>query len=253
MSVAEEKSPGALAQLVRFLHSKGRRIWTLEVEAKRDLTPRLTRVDFRGRDLDELVWRRGQDLVLELPQADGSVARRHYTIRDHSGAEKMLAIDFVRHGDSPSARWLDGVRTGNRIAAIGPRGRTVLNESADWHLFLGDETSVPAVLAMLGGLSPDKRAIALLEVGRPEDRLAFAAPSSTTFEWLLRGASQNDALAERVKALPLPPGRGHAYVTGETSLVRACRHILLARGLAKEAIAAEGYWRPGRVGGHDHV
>jgi len=199
------------------------------------------------------VWKRGQDLVLELPTADGTIARRHYTIRDHSAADRMLAIDFVRHGDSPSARWLDRVRTGDQIAAIGPRGRTILDEGADWHLFVGDETSVPAVLAMLGGLAPDKRAVALLEVGHSEDRLAFATPPGVTLEWLVRSASQNGALAERVKGLPFPSGRGHAYVTGETSLVRACRHVLLARGLAKDAIAAEGYWRPGRIGGHDHV
>jgi len=253
MSLAEEKSPGALAQIALFLHRKGRRVWTLKVAGKRDLTPRLTRVDFRGDDLDELAWKRGQDLVLELRETNGSIARRHYTIRDHSAAEKMLAIDFVRHGDSPSARWLDRVRPGDRVAAIGPRGRTVLNERADWHLFLGDETSVPAVLAMLSGLPAGAKAMALLEVGHADDRLAFATPAGVSLDWIVRDASRNDALAEKVKDLALPEGRGHAYVTGETSLVRTLRHILLARGLAKDAIAAEGYWRPGRIGGHDHV
>ena len=253
MGLANEKSPGALAQIVLFLHRKGRRVWTLRMEGKRDLTPRLTRVDFSGTDLDELVWRRGQDFVLELPQADGSVARRHYTIRDHSPAEKMLAIDFVRHGESPSACWLDRARPGDQIAAIGPRGRTVLSERADWHLFLGDETSVPAVLAMLSGLAAGAKAMGLLEVGHADDRLAFAAPPGACLEWILRGASRNDALVEKVRGLELPSGSGQAYITGETSLVRMLRHILLARGLAKETIAAEGYWRPGRIGGHDHV
>jgi hypothetical protein len=27
----------------------------------------------------------------------------------------------------------------------------------------------------------------------------------------------------------------------------------LAHGMTREQIYAEGYWRPGRVGGHDHV
>ena len=253
MSLAEQKSPGALTQIALFLHRRGRRVWTLKVEGKRVLTPRLTRVDFSGAELDELVWRRGQDLMLELPQADGTIARRHYTIRDHSAAEKMLAIDFVRHGDSASARWLDRVQKGDTIAAGGPRGRTVLNGQADWHLFFGDETSVPAVLAMLSGLPPGTKAMAFLEVGHPDDRLPFAVPAGVTLDWILRGQSRNGALIERLTALALPEGTGHAYITGETSLVRTLRHILLARGLAKGAIAAEGYWRPGRVGGHDHV
>ena len=31
------------------------------------------------------------------------------------------------------------------------------------------------------------------------------------------------------------------------------RHYLLASGFDKAQVTAEGYWRPGRVGGHDHV
>jgi hypothetical protein len=27
----------------------------------------------------------------------------------------------------------------------------------------------------------------------------------------------------------------------------------LDRGMSRDQIYAEGYWRPGRVGGHDHV
>ena len=30
-------------------------------------------------------------------------------------------------------------------------------------------------------------------------------------------------------------------------------HGLIARGLTRDQIYSEGYWRPGRIGGHDHV
>ncbi len=50
-----------------------------------------------------------------------------------------------------------------------------------------------------------------------------------------------------------PPGVGHVYLLGETSTVRAQRQALVAKGFPKAQIFAEGYWRPGRVGGHDHV
>jgi NADPH-dependent ferric siderophore reductase len=64
MSVAEQKSSGFFAGVESFLTRKGRRVWSLSVVEKIVLTPRLTRVRFRGSDLDELVWKRGQDLVL---------------------------------------------------------------------------------------------------------------------------------------------------------------------------------------------
>ncbi len=56
-----------------------------------------------------------------------------------------------------------------------------------------------------------------------------------------------------VQDFSLPPGKGHAYIIGETSNVRRQRHALIARGLPRNQISSEGYWRPGRIGGHDHV
>ncbi len=33
----------------------------------------------------------------------------------------------------------------------------------------------------------------------------------------------------------------------------AQRHHLIGRGFTRDRISSEGYWRPGRIGGHDHV
>src|SRR6202012_349021 len=111
-----------LAQFGNFLARKGRRVWQLTVTGKEQLTPRMMRVHFKGADLDELVWTRGQDLVIELPTASGEIARRHYTIRRHDPKARTLAIDFVQHGDSPAGRWLaDGDSAGRIEAASPPR------------------------------------------------------------------------------------------------------------------------------------
>lgn len=251
MSLAE--APGALSQLASFLARKGRPVWPLVVAGKRVLTPRMVRVTFSCSRLSEFVWKRGQDLVLELPQADGSTARRHYTIRALDDAAETLAVDFVRHGDSPAGRWLDSAVPGDRIAAVGPRGHTWLRD-ADWHLFAGDETAIPAIFAMLEGLPNTAQAFAFLEIA--EDAERQAAPPGANIVWLARNGARpgpNRVVADAVEAFALPPGRGQAYILGETSAVRAIRQRLIARGLGKAQTCAEGYWRPGRVGGHDHA
>ena len=249
MSVAE--APGTLAQLGLFLARKGRRVWRLTVTAKRPLTPHMMRVEFEGADLGELAWKRGQDLVLELP-VNGGIARRHYTIRAHAG--KSLAIDFVLH-DGPGAAgdWLGAVRPGDSIDAVGPRGHTHLRE-ADWHLFAGDETCIPAIAAMIEGLAAGEKAYAFLEIADDAERQTIAGDAAIT--WLPRNgapAGPSRILYDAVEAFAFPPGFGQAYVIGETSNVRAIRQRLIARGLGKEQTSAEGYWRPGRVGGHDHA
>ena len=174
MSLAETKSPGALEQLALFVARKGRRVWRLTVTDKRLVTPRMMRVAFKGADLDELIWKRGQDLVLELPLPGGVIARRHYTIRSLDPEAKMLTIDFVLHeGESASGDWLGTLQIGDSIAAAGPRGHTYLHE-ADWHLFIGDETCIPAIAAMIEGLPRGAKAFALLEIADEEERQSIA-------------------------------------------------------------------------------
>ncbi len=254
MSLAEAKAPGALDQLALFLARKGRRVWRLVVTDTSNVTPRMRRVAFQGADLDELAWKRGQDLVLELPLAGGAIARRHYTIRKLDREAKTLAIDFVLH-DGPSAArdWLSAVQVGDSIAASGPRGHTYVRE-ADWHLFIGDETCIPAIFAMIEGLPRGEKAVAFLEIADDAERQSVAGDAVVT--WLKRdGAPPGPSriLYDAVEAFAFPPGRGHAYIIGETSNVRAIRQRLVARGLGKDQICAEGYWRPGRIGGHDHA
>lgn len=272
MSLAETKSPGAVAQLALFLGRKGRRVWRLHVTGKTLLTPRMLRVEFKGADLNELVWKRGQDLVLELPIGDGAIARRHYTIRDHDPLARTLAIDFVLHGGalpgevdagspsgsatkhmSPAGDWARAARPGDSIAATGPRGHTYVRD-ADWHLFIGDETCIPAIFAMLEGLAPGAKAFAFIEIADDGERQTFAGDAKIV--WLPRNgapAGPSRILFDAVEAFAFPPRHGHAYIIGETSNVRRLRQRLLERGLGKEQTCAEGYWRPGRIGGHDHA
>jgi NADPH-dependent ferric siderophore reductase len=229
--------------------------WDLEVVEARQITPRMRRVTFTG-SLDGLVWRPGQDFALMIPQADGTFARRHYTIRRLDPAAGRLDIHFVIHHDSPAVRWAHAAAPGDRLVANGPRGRTVLDAEADWHLFTGDETCLPGVFAMLEQLPAGAKAIAFLEVADEDEKQAVETRADLDLTWIVRGGPARPgsaALIEAFETLKAPSGRGAAYVIGETSTVRAQRQGLIARGWDKSRIAAEGYWRPGRVGGHDHV
>jgi NADPH-dependent ferric siderophore reductase len=168
-----------------------------------------------------------------------------------------VTIDFVIHGHGGlGERWALQARPGDCLEARGPRGRTVVNSNADWHVFVGDETCLPAIFAMLETLPRRARAFAFIEVEDKADRQYLDADCDLDLEWLVRDGPAVAAslpLIERMSLFAPPPGRGHAYVIGETSTVRVIRRGLLARGLDKAQIAAEGYWRPGRQGGHDHI
>jgi NADPH-dependent ferric siderophore reductase len=248
----QEQNTGLLGTVGNFIARKGRRVWPLMVTAKKQIAPRMARVEFSGPDLDELIWTRGQDVALEIPTGDG-IARRHYTIRTHDPKARTLAIDFVLHGEGASAPWLDALKPGDFVNAVGPRGHTYLRP-ADWHLFTGDETCIPGIFAMLESLPHDAKGFAFIEVDSEADIVPLQTHAKTA--WLFRNgakAGPNPLVYDAVENFAFPDGSGFAYIIGETSNVRTLRHRLLDRGFARDRIAAEGYWRPGRVGGHDHV
>jgi NADPH-dependent ferric siderophore reductase len=223
--------------------------WRLIVRDAEQLTPRVRQLRFTAPDLCDMTWVPGQDLVLNLPDAP----RRHYTIR--ALRDDVLTIDFVLHGHGAAAQWAKSARFGDQLVATGPRGRTRLSDAAEWHLFVGDETCIPAIFAMIETLPNGAHAWAFLEVESDAERQSVTTAGDLRVEWIVRnGPARPSALRlDRLKTFETPAGAGHAYVIGETSGVRAQRHWLLANGWSKERITSEGYWRPGRVGGHDHA
>lgn len=230
--------------------------WHLSVVEAFDVAPRLRRVVFTAETLDQLDYRPGQALILRMPLPEGGTGRRDYTIRWLDREAKRLAIDFVLHGATPAPSWAKSARPGDTLLAQGPRGRSVVTAGADWHLFCVDETGLPALLHMLETIPTGATVHALIETAAAEDEVAIEATAAFNCRWLARDgtpAGPNGLVLEALRALALPPGRGQAYLMGETSNVRSWRHQLVQVGLPKVGIASEGYWRPGRIGGHDHV
>ena len=80
-----------------------------------------------------------------------------------------MTIDVSLHGAGPGTDWISAARPGDRIDAIGPRGKITVRPEADWHLFVADETGLPGALAMLEALPPGSTAIAVLEVDTVAD------------------------------------------------------------------------------------
>ncbi|MHB1774666.1 MAG: siderophore-interacting protein [Acidimicrobiales bacterium] len=243
---------GALdsSALLRRLPGVGR--WDLEVVDHRALTPSMLRLRLRASGLGALDYRAGQDLMVAVPAASGGHFRRRYTIRHLDRVADAADVDVVLHGDrrAPGTAWALGARRGDRVEALGPRGRIFVDEHAAWHLFAGDDTALPVTSAMIESLPAGATALVVLEVDGPEDEVAPAVPEGADhrWRWLHRGgrpAGGAASLVEAVARMPLPPGRGHAYVAGEQSVVAAVRAALLERGLEAAQVSAKAYWRRG--------
>ena len=141
---------------------------SFEVVGAPRISPSFVCMTLTAPELDGFRYLPGQDVML-LVGADGTrPIRRRYTIRSFDPAALRLELHVVLHGDGPGERWVSAAAPGDTIEGIGPRGKITTRPDADWHLFIGDDSALPAYLAMAGAVPAGARALVILEVaGRP--------------------------------------------------------------------------------------
>ena len=220
-----------------------------EVVESELISPSMQRIQLTAAELAGFRYEPGQDVML-LVAADGRrPVRRRYTVRSLDRDTLTLTLNIVRHGDGPGERWVRAARPRDTIEGIGPRGKITTSPEADWHLFMGDESAMPAILAMTESLPGDSDAMLIIEVPGPDDEQELLAPARTRVSWLHRlGRPAGDPalLTAEAGEIELPPGNGHAYLFGEASVVLRLRETLAARGLIQDQISPKAYWGLGR-------
>ena len=186
----------------------------------------------------------------ETLAADDLPVTRTYTVRAVDGDE--LTIDFVVHGDAGLAGpWAARAQPGDRLVVSSPGGGYAPDSAADWHLFIGDESALPAIARALEALSPDAAGAAFLEVQSPDEQVSLQAPSGVEVTWVHRGDAEAGAtpvLAEAVGRWHPLPGRGQVFAHGEREAMKAMRDLVFSRwGLARDQVSLSGYWAYGRT------
>jgi len=235
----------------RLLSIPGVRPLELEVVEAADLGPHMRRIRLTGEGLADFEYQAGQDVMLVLGGGERPLSRR-YTIRAYDAPSRTLELNIVAHGvRGPGAEWAATTQPGDRVNGVGPRGKIFLDQAADWHLFLGDDTGAPASLHMLEALPSVVPAQAYLEVSSAEDELTTSSRSgSHEMEWLYRGdtpATASTMLVDAMTAAELPEGRGHVYISAEVQIVNAVLREALARGLAADQLSPKAYWGRGKA------
>jgi NADPH-dependent ferric siderophore reductase len=220
-----------------------RRVQVLET---RELTPQMIRVVLGGAELEGFGAGAFTDHYVKLritPPGESEPRTRTYTVRDWDGAR--LTIDFVVHGrEGVAGPWAAAAKPGDELLLLGPGGAYTPDPEADWHLMAGDASVIPAIAASLQRIQSGVPVHVLIEVDGPEEEQPLSTPGDLHLQWL----HGEDALADAVAALDFPPGTVHAFVHGEASSVRAIRrHLLVDRGLPREALSISGYWKRTRT------
>lgn len=226
-----------------------------EVVRSAPLSPCVREVVLRG-SAEVLAGRPGNDVMVRVETPEGRFVRRRFSVRALDEAADTISLWVTTDHEGPAAAWATGAIPGDHVDVIGPRGKVVLDEGADWHLFVGDLSGLAASYRLAQSIEAPGRAIFIVEVDHSED--ALTAPfdegigvTGIFVERRERALDDPAGLLSGLAAFAMPPDAGHAYVTGEFHVVKSVVAALSDRGLDDEAITHKAYWRAGR-GNADH-
>jgi NADPH-dependent ferric siderophore reductase len=173
---------------------------------------------------------------------------RTYTVRSWDPESRELAIDFVHHGDKGIAGpWAARAKPGDVLHFFGPGGAYTPDPSADWYLYAGDESALPAIAASVAKIPAGALAHVFVEVEGAADELKFDGAGDLRVSWVHRGAGPvGSLLVDAVRALDFPAGKVDVFVHGEAGFVKDLRRYLrVERALPREQLSISGYWRRG--------
>lgn len=244
-----------------------------EVRRVERVTPRMTRVHLTGPELDgfsveepaasvrlllpppgttELVMPDWNGNEFLLPNGRRPAIRTFTPVRVDPGSS-TLDLEIVVHGAGVASRWVQAAKPGAAVAISGPGRGYAVDPDAAAYVLAGDETAVPAMCQLLEVLPTDRPVQVLVEIARPDARLALPAHPECTVEWhlLAPGQPPGDALVAAVVGADLPAG-ARLWVAGEAAAVqRIRRHLFQERGLSRAEATVRGYWKHGRISEDD--
>jgi NADPH-dependent ferric siderophore reductase len=182
--------------------------------------------------------------------SDQQPVTRTYTLRRADPERQELTIDFVVHGDKGiAAPWAARAEPGDLLAMSGAGGAYRPDPDCDWHLFVGDESALPAICSALEALPADARGLAYLETSDPGEYLDATPPGGVQVSWLHRPepGSQPRRLADALATGPWLSGRADVFAHGERESMKAVRAALKARLDDGDQLSLSGYWAAGRT------
>jgi NADPH-dependent ferric siderophore reductase len=232
------------------------------VTAREEITPLMVRFTLTAPDFADLgVEEPGEILTLgwsddgdelSLPEEGWRFRKReqhwrNFTVRAYRPEREEIDVDFFLHGDiGRASAWAIRATPGDKLGYAGPRIHFAHDPAADWTLLIGDETGLPALLAIAESLPAEHPVIALAEINDDGERQAVECAAALDVRWVSRDgrpAGTTTALVDALAALELPDGDVEVWGGGEALAMRAVRDHLQAAGVPRSAMDVLGYWK----------
>jgi len=230
--------------------------YRLVVSQSQRITPNMQRITLQGQDLAEFpTGHEGSYVKLLFPlTGDTNVIMRTYTIRKFNPVDLALDIDLVLHGElgknsGPASTWAAQAIPGDAMQMFGPGKVKAASLAADWFLFAGDMTALPAISCQLEQLPADATGYVVIEINSEQDQQSLQKPEGLDILWVINPHPdrENTVLSDAVKALPWLPGTPSIWAACEFSNMRLLRaYFKKEKHVSRDQLYISSYWKMGQ-------
>ncbi len=218
------------------------------------LTSRLRRILLQIEDPDTLGITASADSAVGVyfPGVD-TTEGRNYSVRYHNGDHITLDIvlhhvvlqNIAPHPHGPGSAWASTTRPGDRVGLDHARSWYRPEPATRWQLVISDLSGLPAAARIIEELPVSSTAILIIEVAADDD--LHYLPARQGLSVIVSVGTGNGCgpskLAQLVRDLTLPDGRGYCWFAGEAAESRAVRKHLRGLGWTIDQYDISGYWR----------
>lgn len=222
------------------------RDYTLTVTGSRPITEHFRRLSFTtGGLLSDLPVHPTMWIRLWIPNGDGKVQQRGFTLVDPDPEADTTDIEFALHDGCAATAWARAAQPGDTIDA------TVLGTKFSWpestpegYLIIGDTASLPAINTLLAELNGTPARV-WIEWQHEDDRqVPVNSDAKVELTWVRR-RDDGAGLLEAVEKAAFDAEGQHAWVACDTKTTRRMVTLLRDRyRLGRTDITSMGYWRP---------
>jgi NADPH-dependent ferric siderophore reductase len=182
---------------------------------------------------------------------NGNPVGRVYTIRHFDAEASVLTIDVAIHGPGAVSNWLERCKPGDECDVAGSRGGfDGISGNVDCAVFVGDETSLPAIESILEELPSYISARVFIETAN-ERTVHEPLRRAESIKWLRRRPTA-EMLANEVAAWCSHNRNVFVWAAGEATRMRMLRRPLVSQlGLEVARVHTVGYWKEGATDHRD--
>jgi len=238
---------GILNSIIDIASSKGTVIYKQQITTKTwHLKLKVNHADFKnyipGQHLRILVGRYNNAPLSDMV--------RTYSIWNYDELQQTADLAVCTFSGGQGAQWVNDLAVGDTVLYGGPKGKFIIDKSADNYLLLGDVSALSHLYELRRNAGINKNVTGIICASSREHIFGdLSLSSGTPFGYLQNDGNVLESVITEIAWNNIPKENTIVYIAGETALCTGLtNYFRKVQGWHPKQIRTKPFWHPDKKG-----